>query len=78
VYCTFDNSMLRLVWTQDDGDVLGELSGAPHLDAYVWWRQVHHSVVLPGFPGMNMQQMKQAPKSVRSMMSTTSTSTTMK
>jgi hypothetical protein len=79
VYCTFDNSMLHLVWTQDDGDVLGELSGAPHLDAYVWWRQIHHSVVLPGFPGMNMQQMKQAPKSVQSMMSTTSTtSTTMK
>jgi hypothetical protein len=52
VYCTFDNSNLYLVWTQDDGHVLGELSGAPHVDAYVWWRQVHHSVVMPGSPNM--------------------------
>jgi hypothetical protein len=52
VYCTFDNSNLYLVWTQDDGHVLAELSGAPHVDAYVWWRQVHHSVVMPGSPNM--------------------------
>lgn len=77
VYCTFDNSMLHLVWTQDDGDVLGELSGAPHLDAYVWWRQVHHSVVLPGFPGMNMQSMKNAPKSMQTTTSTTGAASTM-
>ncbi len=76
VYCTFDDSMLHLVWTQDDGQVLGELNGAPHLDAYVWWRQIHHSVVLPGFPAMSMQNMKNAPKSVQSMMSTTSTTST--
>lgn len=52
VYCTFDQSMLHLVWTQDDGLVLGELNGAPHYDAYVWWRQIHHSLVLPGSPRM--------------------------
>ena len=50
VYCTFEDSDLYLVWTQDDGRILGELSGAPHVDAYVWWRQVHHSVVMPGAP----------------------------
>ena len=50
VYCTFDDSDLYLVWTQDDGRMLGELSGAPHVDAYVWWRQVHHSIVIPGYP----------------------------
>jgi hypothetical protein len=76
VYCTFDNSMLHLVWTQDDGDVLGELSGAPHLDAYVWWRQVHHSVVLPGFPGMNTQDMKNAPKSMQNTTTTTGATST--
>lgn len=54
VYCTFDDSDLYLVWTQDDGRMLGELSGAPHVDAYVWWRQVHHSVVMPGSPNMMM------------------------
>ncbi|MBV8944763.1 MAG: serine/threonine protein kinase [Solirubrobacterales bacterium] len=59
VYCTFDQDMLHLVWTQDDGYLMGEISGAPHTDAYVWWRHVHHSVVLPGTPGMqNMKGMQ--------------------
>jgi hypothetical protein len=51
-YCTFTGDMLHLVWTQDDGRLLAELTGAPHYDAYVWWRGVHHSIVLPGYPGM--------------------------
>ena len=54
VYCTFEDNDLYLVWTQDDGRVLGGLSGAPHVDAYVWWRQVHHSIVMPGSPNMMM------------------------
>ena len=70
VYCTFDNSNLYLVWTQDDGHVLGELSGAPHVDAYVWWRQVHHSVVMPGSPNMMMEMT--GPTITSSMQTTTS------
>ncbi len=69
VYCTFENSELYLVWTQDDGHVLGELSGAPHVDAYVWWRQVHHSVVMPGSPNMMMQM--ESPTATQSTTSTT-------
>jgi hypothetical protein len=52
LFCTFDNDQLHLVWTQNDGRLLGELSGAPHYDAYVWWRQVHHEIALPGTPSM--------------------------
>lgn len=52
LYCTFSGDELHLVWTQDDGRLLAELTGAPHYDAYVWWRNVHHSIVLPGYPGM--------------------------
>jgi hypothetical protein len=52
LYCTFSDDQLHLVWTQDDGRLLGELSGAPHYDAYVWWRQVHHEIALPGSPSM--------------------------
>jgi len=70
VYCTFDSSNLYLVWTQDDGHVLGELSGGPHVDAYVWWRQVHHSVVMPGSP--NMMMAMTGPTSTSSMQTTTS------
>ena len=71
VYCTFENSDLYLVWTQDDGRVLGELSGAPHVDAYVWWRQVHHSLVMPGSP--NMMMAMEGPMSGSSTTSTTTT-----
>jgi hypothetical protein len=55
LFCTFDNDQLHLLWTQNDGRLLGELSGAPHYDAYVWWRQVHHEIALPGAPGMTMK-----------------------
>lgn len=49
VFCTFKNDLLDIVWTQDDGRLMGEVTGAPHLDTYLWWKWVHHSVVLPGF-----------------------------
>lgn len=54
LFCTFANDQLHLVWTQNDGRLLGELSGAPHYDAYVWWRQVHHEITVPGSSAMNM------------------------
>jgi serine/threonine-protein kinase len=76
LYCTFDNSMLHLVWTQDDGNLLGELSGAPHTDAYVWWRKVHHSVVLPGFTGMKGMQSTMTTQNTQSMHSTMTTQNT--
>lgn len=56
MYCTFNNDLLYLVWTQDDGRLMGELAGAPHLDAYLWWHNVHHVIALPGTPNM-MQSM---------------------
>jgi hypothetical protein len=74
VYCTFDDSDLYLVWTQDDGRVLGELSGAPHVDAYVWCRQVHHSIVIPGTP--NMMAAMMGPTSSHTATSTTSSTST--
>jgi len=56
MYCTFNNDVLDLVWTQNDGRVLAELTGAPHFDAFQWWVGVHHSIVFPGsaaMPGMS-------------------------
>jgi hypothetical protein len=53
VFCTFSNDELHLVWTQNDGRLLGELNGSPHYDAYVWWRQVHHEIARPGTPAMH-------------------------
>ena len=67
LYCTLNSGILYLVWTQDDGRLLGELAGAPHLDAYLWWHNVHHELAFPGTPNM-MQSMS-------GMQSTTSTRT---
>lgn len=52
MYCTFNNDVLDLVWTQDDGRLMAELTGAPHFDAFQWWVGVHHSIVFPGSPAM--------------------------
>jgi Protein kinase domain len=55
VFCTFTNSLLFIVWTQNDGRLLGVLSGAPHANTWDWWKGVHHSIDLPGSPsGMSM------------------------
>jgi serine/threonine protein kinase len=48
VFCVITGSEFHLVWTQDSGHLLGTLSGAPHKDAYEWWRPVHHNIAFPG------------------------------
>ena len=52
MYCTFNNDVLDLVWTQNDGHLMAELTGAPHFDAFQWWVGVHHSIAFPGSPAM--------------------------
>lgn len=48
VFCVILGSEFHLVWTQDSGHLLGILSGAPHKDAYEWWRPIHHNIAFPG------------------------------
>jgi serine/threonine protein kinase len=48
VFCTFTNSQLYIVWTQNDGRVLGILSGFPHANTWDWWKGIHHSIDIPG------------------------------
>jgi hypothetical protein len=48
VFCVITGSEFHLVWTQDSGHLLGSLSGAPHKDAYEWWRPIHHNIAFPG------------------------------
>jgi hypothetical protein len=52
MFCTLNNGLLYLVWTQDAGRVLGEVAGAPHPDTYGWWHNVHHVIAIPGTPNM--------------------------
>lgn len=51
VFCTFSNSELHIVWTQNDGRVLGALTGFPHANTWDWWKGVHHSIDIPGSGG---------------------------
>jgi hypothetical protein len=49
VYCTMtDGAQEDMVWTQDDGKVMGWVAGAPHEDVWNWWTAVHHNLVLGG------------------------------
>jgi serine/threonine protein kinase len=55
LFCTFSNSILTIMWTQNSGRMLGFLQGSPHEDAFIWWRGVHHNIDLTGnmsMPGM--------------------------
>jgi hypothetical protein len=52
MFCTFTGGLLYVLWTQQDGRILGELAGAPHLDAYLWWHNIHHVLAIPGTPNM--------------------------
>jgi hypothetical protein len=81
VYCTFTNDLLDIVWTQDDGRMLAEATGAPHLETYLWWKWVHHLVVLPGsanpmasMPGMADTTSTQSPQTMTSGQAMPSTS----
>jgi hypothetical protein len=38
-----------IVWTQDDGAMLGWVAGEPHGDVWDWWVHVHRHIVFPGY-----------------------------
>ncbi len=56
MFCHFiaSNSQEAIVWTQDQGRLLGFVSGAPHADVYDWWHGVHHDIALGGGMQMSM------------------------
>jgi hypothetical protein len=47
VFCAMtDGAQEDMVWTQDDGQLMGWVAGAPHEDVWTWWMAVHHNLVL--------------------------------
>ncbi len=58
VFCTFTSGAEYMVWTQNDGKMLGQAYGAPHEDVWNWWVGVHHNIALGGMKmsDMNMGQ----------------------
>ncbi len=53
VFCNFTGGLEYMVWTQNDGRLLGVAYGAPHQDVWTWWVAVHHNIGLGGVT-MNM------------------------
>jgi Protein kinase domain len=54
VFCTFYNGAEDMIWTQNDGHLLGWVVGAPHEDVWNWWVAVHHNISLGGSMPMHM------------------------
>jgi serine/threonine protein kinase len=73
VFCNFTQGLEYMVWTQDDGHVMGIVAGAPHENVWNWWVAIHHNIPLGGAPMMNMPM----PSSSPSMKSTPSSTSSM-
>jgi hypothetical protein len=50
VFCGSDDGVFTMVWTQNAGQLLADISGAgfPHEDTYRWWWKVHHAIAVVG------------------------------
>ena len=53
VFCNFVQGLEYMVWTQDDGHLMGYVAGPVHEDVYTWWAAVHHNIGFGSSP-MNM------------------------
>ena len=50
LYCNFANGQEDMVWTQNDGRLLGWVMGPLHEQVWRWWVAVHHSIGLSASP----------------------------
>ena len=69
VFCNFTQGLEYMVWTQDDGHVLGVVAGAPHENVWNWWVAIHHNIGLGGAAmHMNMPMPSSSPSGSMSSM----------
>ncbi len=58
MFCNYNSTTNteNIIWTQTDGNLLGEVTGSPHLAVWNWWLHVHHNIAFNGQPmgAMNM------------------------
>jgi serine/threonine protein kinase len=54
VFCNYTQGLEYMVWTQNDGHLMGYVAGPVHTDVWNWWVAVHHNIGIGGSP-MNMQ-----------------------
>jgi len=53
VFCNYTQGLEYMVWTQNDGRLMGYVAGPVHTDVWDWWVAVHHNIGIGGAP-MNM------------------------
>jgi len=66
VFCNYTQGLEYMVWTQNDGHVMGVVAGPVHQDVWNWWVAIHHNIGLGGSP-MNMNMNPSASPSVSGM-----------
>ena len=52
MFCNYDSktNIEDIIWTETDGNLLGEVTGSPHLAVWSWWLHVHHNIAFNGQP----------------------------
>ena len=53
VFCNYAQGLEYMVWTQNDGRMMGYVAGPVHTNVWDWWVAVHHNIGIAGAP-MNM------------------------
>ena len=53
VFCNYTQGLEYMVWTQNDGHLMGYVAGPVHTNVWDWWVAVHHNIGIGGAP-MNM------------------------
>jgi hypothetical protein len=50
VFCNYAQGLEYMVWTQNDGRLMGYAAGPVHATVWTWWVAVHHNIGLGGAP----------------------------
>ena len=53
VFCNYTQGLEYMLWTQNDGRMMGYVAGPVHTNVWDWWVAVHHNIGIGGAP-MNM------------------------
>jgi hypothetical protein len=65
VFCNYTQALEYMVWTQNDGHLMGYVAGPVHTDVWNWWVVVHHNIGIGGSP-MDMQMPGASPSATAS------------
>jgi len=50
VFCNYTQGLEYMVWTQNDGRLMGYVAGPVHTNVWDWWVAVHHNIGIGGAP----------------------------